>query len=96
MDWLHTEDKVHVTLCTPKNIADEVRGSDHSSPEHPFRALDFLVLDEVCFLVNYVFKARHVIVSFNLLYIRLICFLKDHTYGMLKSFLSSYVSLEEV
>jgi superfamily II DNA/RNA helicase len=51
-DWLTTTDKLHVTLCTPKVVADAVRSSNHFDPEHPFRALDFLVMDEADMLLD--------------------------------------------
>lgn len=51
-DWLTTTDKLHVTLCTPKVVADAVRDSNHFDPEHPFRALDFLVMDEADMLLD--------------------------------------------
>lgn len=51
-DWMTTTEKLHVTLCTPKVVADAVRHSNHFDPDHPFRALDFLVLDEADMLLD--------------------------------------------
>lgn len=49
-DWMINNDDsktLQITLCTPRHVSSVVRSSDHFSSEHPFRALDFLVMDEV-------------------------------------------------
>jgi superfamily II DNA/RNA helicase len=54
-DWMTNNDDsktLQITLCTPRHVSSAVRSSDHFSPEHPFRALDFLVLDEADMLME--------------------------------------------
>lgn len=51
-EWLQSTNTLQVTVTTPKLIADEVRRSDHYASDHPFRALNFLVLDEADMLLD--------------------------------------------
>jgi hypothetical protein len=37
----------HIVVSTTRSIADSIFESDHYSPDHPLRAMNFLVLDEV-------------------------------------------------
>lgn len=49
---IDTDNLLHVTVCTPKPIADVVKNSDHYALDHPMRDLDFVVMDEADMLLE--------------------------------------------